>query len=132
MITISDLEKLSTGDVMYLINSRGEESVTFIGFVLDEDDPVIVGKYSDGTMGLFSPLELLATTEDMEKGLYQKYEVRKISNPDKNIDAIVLEFDDPMSQKPIMMWARHMSKNGFKKLHDEVVLKLKSYGYELV
>ena len=35
---------------------------------------------------------------DKNEGLIRKYEVTKLSNPTKKIDAIVLEFDDPIAR----------------------------------
>ena len=58
-------------------------------------------------------------------GLYKKYEVKKISNPKKFIDSIVLEFDDPIARVGIKAWADEMGKQGFVFCADMTRAKLK-------
>lgn len=58
------------------------------------------------------------------EGLYQKFEVTKIDNPTKVIDAIVLEFDDPIARKGIHAWADAMLEAGYYKLAAQVMAKL--------
>lgn len=64
---------------------------------------------------------------DRDKGLYQKYKVKKISNPKKQIDAIVLEFDDPIARVAIKAWADEMYKNGFHVCASETLSKCEAY-----
>jgi hypothetical protein len=40
------------------------------------------------------------------KGILPNFEIKKISNPTKKIDAIVLEFDDPIARSGIIMYIR--------------------------
>ena len=65
--------------------------------------------------------------EDKDKGLYQKYEVKKFSNPDKEIDAIVLEFDDPLSWDAIARFAMDMHAAGYELAAYEINAKLEAY-----
>lgn len=62
-----------------------------------------------------------------DEGLYQKYIVQKISNPDKKIDAIVLEFDDPIARVGITHWAQAMLAKGYKQCFRDVMGKVCSY-----
>lgn len=64
---------------------------------------------------------------DKKRGLYQKYEVSKISNRGKDIDCIVLEFDDPISRHGIKLWAKEMYRHGYKECAAEVYKKLATY-----
>ena len=64
---------------------------------------------------------------EKEKGLYKKYEITKLSNPTKKVDAIVLEFDDPIARKVIMYWAIEMIDEGYEKCGKETLDKLKLY-----
>lgn len=57
------------------------------------------------------------------KGLFQKYEVKKLSDPSKNVQAVVLEFDDKSARKAIVTWAIEM-RNKNNKLFQDVVDKL--------
>lgn len=59
-----------------------------------------------------------------EIGLFRKYEVKKISNLKKQIDAIVLEFDDPIARVGIKAWADEMHNQGFEKCAIDVWNKL--------
>jgi hypothetical protein len=61
---------------------------------------------------------------DQTKGLYKKYEVKKLSNPEKQVDAIVLEFDDPIARPAIEAWAHSMNNAGFHRCAAEVFAKL--------
>ncbi len=58
------------------------------------------------------------------KGLFKKYEVRKLSNPTKKIDSIVLEFDDPIARVGIRAWAEEMKRQGFEQVYEDVMKKL--------
>jgi len=72
-------------------------------------------------------------SDEKNRGLYKKFHVQKLSNPTKEIDCIVLEFDDPIAQKAIMFWANEMCINGYnlcaqqtkEKLYDLKIRKLK-------
>lgn len=66
------------------------------------------------------------------KGLFQKYYIEKISNPEKQIDAIVLEFDDPIAREGIWSWAIEMRNNGYYKCYSDTIDKLNSYQQEYV
>lgn len=50
-----------------------------------------------------------------ERGLYVKYVVTKIKNPEKQIDAVVLEYDDPIARKGIRAWVTAMVAEGYLK-----------------
>lgn len=65
--------------------------------------------------------------EDKSRGLYKKYEVKKVGSPKKQVDAIVLEFDDPIARKGIEAWAVEMRYRGFEKVYAEAMFKLKYY-----
>ena len=57
--------------------------------------------------------------KDKEKGLFQKYQVTKLTNPTKKMDCIVLEFDDEISRVGIEAFADECSKRGYHNLaHD--------------
>ena len=64
---------------------------------------------------------------EKSKGLYQKYVVKKINNPDKEIDCVVLEFDDPIARDGIWAWCGAMKRNGFVKCAEDTMKKLDSY-----
>lgn len=64
---------------------------------------------------------------DVENGLYKKYEVTKLSNPEKEIDAIVLEFDDELSRHGIKEFARVAALKGYPKLAHDLFQKCKDY-----
>jgi len=57
-------------------------------------------------------------------GLLQKYEVKKLSNPTKEMDCIVLEFDDPIAQIGIRAWAEELHERGYTLLALDVISKL--------
>lgn len=63
----------------------------------------------------------------MKDGLYRKYSVTKLTNPEKDVDAIVLEFDDPIARKGIKAWAEEMAKNGYEQVEIDIQAKLKEY-----
>ena len=56
-----------------------------------------------------------------DKGLLIKYEVTKVSEPNKQINCIVLEFEDPIARVGIKSWAEEMGKNGYIRLEEEVL-----------
>ena len=60
---------------------------------------------------------------EKDKGLYRKYDVTKISNPTKPIDAIVLEFDDPIARRGIRAWAVAMLQAGYLECAKETISK---------
>ena len=62
---------------------------------------------------------------EQSKGLYKKYEVIKVDNPAKEIDCIVLEFDDPIARVGIEAWANEMLSMGYEKCASETIGKLK-------
>ena len=61
---------------------------------------------------------------DKKKGLYQKYEVKKITNPDKVMDCIVLEWDDPRARKGIRAFAEACQEDGFHALAADLFRRL--------
>ncbi len=61
-----------------------------------------------------------------EVGIYQKYEVKKLSNPEKKMDCIVLEWDDPLAWDAIEIWGRQMSIAGYEQVWIDVRDKLKA------
>lgn len=48
-----------------------------------------------------------------EQGLIKKYKVEKIGKPAQEVDAIVLEFKDPIARVAIAAWASEMRANGY-------------------
>lgn len=64
---------------------------------------------------------------DKKVGLYNKYEVKKLSNPDKRLDCIVLEFDDENSRKGIEAFADAVELDGYQQLADDLRMKLRTY-----
>lgn len=64
-------------------------------------------------------------------GLFKKYSVTKINNPDKSVDAIVLEFDDPIARKAIRYWGKVMGENGYEQVEYDVNQKLDAIEEEL-
>ena len=61
---------------------------------------------------------------DKTKGIYKKYEVKKLTNPSKKIDCIVLEFDDPIARQGIRSWAHTMLANGYVQVAAETLTKI--------
>ena len=59
-------------------------------------------------------------------GFYKKYHVSKISNPDKKIDALVLEFDDPVGVAIASIWATLMLKLGYTEAYEGISRKMSS------
>ena len=68
------------------------------------------------------------TEEKKAKGLNKKYEITKLTNPTKEIDAIVLEWDDPISRKGIRTWIEELKKVGYDTLYNDVNERLKLSG----
>lgn len=64
---------------------------------------------------------------DKTRGLFGKYKVEKITNPKKELDCIVLEFDDPNSREGIIAFAEAVRRDGYRKLHDDIMAKIKFY-----
>ncbi len=64
---------------------------------------------------------------EQNKGLYQKYEVKKLTNPAKEIDCIVLEFDDPIARIGIAAWADEMERFGYISAANDAREKLTEY-----
>lgn len=54
------------------------------------------------------------------RGLFQKYEVKKLTNPAKDMDCIVLEFDDPISRVGIKSFADECKENGYIQLAKDI------------
>ncbi len=65
-------------------------------------------------------------------GLYKKYEVKKITNPQKKVDCIVLEFDDPIERKGIVAFAAAAYHEGYKQLAFDLWDKLEHTDVELL
>lgn len=64
---------------------------------------------------------------DKSAGLEKRYEVVKLSNPEKVVDAIVLEFDDPIARIGILAWVQEMRLKGYDECANDVVDKLSRY-----
>lgn len=60
---------------------------------------------------------------EKEKGLYGKYEVKKITNPTKELDCIVLEFDDPNARYGIYHFAIKCHNEGYQQLAADIYRK---------
>lgn len=63
----------------------------------------------------------------MIDGLYRKYEVKKLTNPSKKVDAIVLEWDDPRARVGILAWAEQMRRDGFEQVYQDTMAKMKQF-----
>ncbi len=61
---------------------------------------------------------------DMNRGFYKKYEVTKISNPNKFMNCVVLEFDDPVNWEAIKTFASSMRKAGYVAAANDIELQL--------
>ncbi len=48
--------------------------------------------------------------------LEKRFEIKKLTNPGKQVKAIVLEFDDPIAQVAIMFWTKLMFQAGYKQV----------------
>lgn len=64
---------------------------------------------------------------EKNKGLYQKYEVKKLTNPDKVMDCIVLEFDDPISRNALHSYVDILIDHGYEELAKDIYCKLAEY-----
>ena len=65
-----------------------------------------------------------------DKGLFKKYEVTKISNPSKEVDAIVLEFDDAISRVALRKYSSILRNAGYNQLADDIIVKCNKYDTE--
>lgn len=65
---------------------------------------------------------------DKERGLYGKYKVEKTTNPDKKLDCMVMEWDDPNGRKGIRAFAEAVKKEGYLLLYVDLDEKLKKTG----
>lgn len=54
-------------------------------------------------------------SRDKER-LEKRYEIKKLSNPEKQVEAIVLEFDDPIARLAIGVWAETMYQKGYSQV----------------
>jgi len=61
------------------------------------------------------------------QGLLKKYQVSKISNPKKDLDCIVLEFDDPIAREGLKAWAHAMNDAGYVKCAQQTLKKIRHY-----
>lgn len=68
--------------------------------------------------------------EVKERGLYQKYIVEKIDS-DEPVDAVVLEFKDPIARMAIQSWACKMYEAGYINLYYDIQNKLDAYKNKL-
>lgn len=66
---------------------------------------------------------------DKKEGFFNKYTVRKNGNASKKIDAVVLEFDDPIARVGIDAWRIEMLKNGYIECSNSVGARLHHYGH---
>lgn len=63
-----------------------------------------------------------------DTGLEDRYQVIKRTNPNKQIDCIVLEFDDPIGRQAIRYWAELMQIRGYEKVCADTMEKVRKYG----
>lgn len=63
-----------------------------------------------------------------DTGLEDRYQVIKRSNPNKEMDCIVLEFDDQIARVGIFYWAKLMQAHGYDKVYEETMAKMRKYG----
>lgn len=61
---------------------------------------------------------------DRNLGLFRKYHVQKLTNPTKQLDCIVLEFDDPHAREGIRAFAESVKRAGYTPLHHDLMEKL--------
>ena len=61
---------------------------------------------------------------DKDNGLYKKYDVKKLSNPNKFVDCMVLEFDDPVARVGLAAYAEAAHNAGYKTLAADIRGKL--------
>lgn len=61
------------------------------------------------------------------QGLMPKYEVKKLTNPSKELDCIVLEFDDPIARFAIKAFASRCAQEGYDQLARDIIFKLEKY-----
>ncbi|MBX9877662.1 MAG: hypothetical protein K2Y22_04320 [Candidatus Obscuribacterales bacterium] len=57
-------------------------------------------------------------------GLEPRYEVKKLTNPTKEFDCVVLEFDDPIARVGILAWAKEMKLHGYEKVYEDVIRRM--------
>lgn len=62
-----------------------------------------------------------------ERGFLQKYEVKKLTNPDKKMYCVVLEFDDKLSRAGIVAFAEACRAEGYENLYLDLIAKCKGY-----
>lgn len=62
-----------------------------------------------------------------EEKLESRFLVTKLTNPDKKVDGIVLEFDDPVARVGIRAWAKAMRSRGYEQVYQDIREKLTNY-----
>lgn len=62
-----------------------------------------------------------------ELGLIQKYEVKKLTNPNKKMDCVVLEFDDPIARVGIRAFAKALEQEGYSALAVDLYSRCNKY-----
>jgi len=61
---------------------------------------------------------------EKQKGLYRKYLVQKLTDPEKKLECVVLEFDDPVARVAILAFARAAQVAGYRLLAEDLHRKL--------
>lgn len=83
------------------------------------------------SLSLFDELKNLNDKQlkDKDKGLFAKYIIEggktyKVNNPTKSIDAVILEFDDPLAREGIEAFVIAARANGYDELANDLMDKL--------
>lgn len=66
-------------------------------------------------------------SDKRSQGIELRYEVKKLTNPGKELDCLVLEFDDPIARVGITAWADEMFRQGYFKIAAQIYSKLVRY-----
>jgi hypothetical protein len=61
---------------------------------------------------------------DKQRGLERRFEVKKLTNPDKVIDSIVMEFDDYYARIALRAYIAALKQDGFKQYAQDIEAKL--------
>ena len=62
-----------------------------------------------------------------KEGILGKFEIKKLTNPDKVIDGMVMEFDDPIAREALWDYASICYLKGYRKLCTEIRRKCNHY-----
>ena len=71
------------------------------------------------------------TSKDKQDYLYRKYSVKKLTDPTKDLDCMVLEWDDFHARVALKTYADSVNLAGRSGLAKDIYKKLEQYGYGL-